>query len=183
MSGCCGAGTPPRAASAQPRRPHPLGYGAAGRRRPEAQPASGKCWPKCYAKWAPKPLAAASDTAARRAARGAHPWAATGRLAAVSAARLRVAKAAILGRAKAFHPPFHPNRGALALKLTAKRCAAPSSRGRNRTHSKQHSSGVATPRTAVFVARCPSRLHCSSTGMHRHARARTGTHRHAQHAH
>jgi hypothetical protein len=61
--------------------------------------------------WAQKPLAAASDTAARRAARGAHPRAATGRLAAVSAARLRVAKAAWLALAKGFHPDFAPTVG------------------------------------------------------------------------
>jgi hypothetical protein len=63
---------------------------------------------------------------------------------------------------KRISPRFRPNRRALALKDPAKRCALPSSRARNRAHSKQRSSSAATPRAAVFVARCPSRLPFSS---------------------
>jgi hypothetical protein len=47
LPGCCGALTAPLAANVQPRRIRPLRHAAAGRQRPEEQPASGKCWPKC----------------------------------------------------------------------------------------------------------------------------------------
>ena len=55
------------------------------------------------AKWAVKPYARASDSAAQRAAPLLHPRAASGRRAAVSAARLRVVQAPELSLANTFH--------------------------------------------------------------------------------